>query len=84
MTRFHLQTVITSQFIQKNVFLVLCLGIWWRYKVWITENLKFDFLENEKRFWIEIKNIFPSFTSVLLDFLLSGKHVAGTTFFPLF
>ena len=80
MTRFHLQTVLTSQFIQKNVFLVLCLSIWWRHKVWITKNLKFDFLENEKNFWTEIKNIFLSFTSVLLDVLLSVKHVPGKSF----
>ena len=27
--------------------------------------LKFDFLKNEKSFWSEIKNIFPSFTRAL-------------------
>ena len=27
------------------------------------ENLKFDFPENKKSFWSEIKNIFPSLTS---------------------
>ena len=31
----------------------------------IMKFLKFDFPENKKRFWSEIKNIFPSFTSVL-------------------
>ena len=31
------------------------------------ENLKlFDFLENEKSFWSEIKNIFPSLTSAVI------------------
>ena len=27
----------------------------------VIKSLKFDFLENEKNFWSEIKNIFPSF-----------------------
>ena len=48
--------------IQQNVFLVLCLGIWWRHEIRISKLLNFDFLENENNFLSEIKNIFPSFT----------------------
>ena len=50
--------VFNSQIIQENAFLVLCLGIWWRHEIWISGILKFDFLENKKSFWSEIKNIF--------------------------
>ena len=57
----------TSQVIQWNVSLVLCLGIWWRHKIWKYRNLKFGFLENKKSFWSEIKNIFPSLTSALIN-----------------
>ena len=41
------------------------LGIWWRHGIWISENLKFDYLKNEKSFRSEIKNIFPCFISSL-------------------
>ena len=51
-TRFHYQTAFTLQVIQLNVS---CLGIWWRWGIWISEKLKFDYLENEKSFQIEIK-----------------------------
>ena len=55
------------------------LGIWWRRSIWISENLKFDYLKNEKSFWSEIKNIFPCFTSVLFT-KQTSKNVADTTF----
>ena len=48
----------TSQVIPLNVFLFPGLGM--KSKV-----LNFDFLENERSFWSEIKNIFPIFTSAL-------------------
>ena len=41
-------------------------GIWWRREIWISKILKFDFLENKKNLWSEMKNIFPSLTSALL------------------
>ena len=41
------------------------LGIWWRHDIWISENLKFDYLKNEKSFRSEIKNIFLCFTNAL-------------------
>ena len=37
---------------------------WWRHEIWISKVLFFDFLENEKSFWIE-KNMFPSFAKAL-------------------
>ena len=36
---FHYQAVFTSQVIQQNVFRVPCLGIWWRYDIWISKML---------------------------------------------
>ena len=45
----------------------MLLGIWWRDEIWIPKILKFDFIENEKSFWSEIKNTFPSLTSVLFQ-----------------
>ena len=38
------------------MFHVSCLGTWWRHDLWITENLKFDYLKNDKSFRSEIKN----------------------------
>ena len=35
--------------------------------------LEFDFLENEKSFWSEIKNIFPNFLSAVLYLDLKNK-----------
>ena len=32
-------------------------GIWWRHGIWISENIKFDYLKNEKSFRSERKNI---------------------------
>ena len=37
------------------MFRVSCLGIWWLHNIWISENLKFDYLKNEKSFRSEIK-----------------------------
>ena len=48
-----------------KMFRVSCLGIWWRHDVWISENLKFDYLKNENSFGSETKNIFPCSTSTL-------------------
>ena len=47
-----------SKLIQLNVSLFLWLGIWWHHKIWMSKVLNFDFLENGKRFWSQIKNIF--------------------------
>ena len=41
------------------------LAIWWRHGIWISENLKFDYLKNENSFRSEIKNIFPCFTNAV-------------------
>ena len=65
LAKFHFQAVFASQVIQWNLFRVSCLGIWWRHDTWISENLKFDYLKNEKSFQSEIKNISPCFTSPL-------------------
>ena len=48
------------------MFRVSYLGIWRRHDIWISENLKFDYLKNEKNFGREINNIFPC---SLLDIL---------------
>ena len=34
-------------------------------EIWISKILNFDFLENEKSYQSEIKNIFPSFVKAL-------------------
>ena len=57
LVNFHYQIVFTSQVIQWNVFLVSCLGIWWRHDIWISEKSTFDYLKNEKSFRSEIKSI---------------------------
>ena len=62
-SKFHYQTVFTYQVIQQNVFRVSCISIWWRHDICISENLKFDYLKNEKSFRSEIKSIFPCFTT---------------------
>ena len=61
LVKFHYQTVFTSQVIQQNVFRVSYLDISWRHDIWIFENLKFDYLKNEKSLQSAIKNIFPLF-----------------------
>ena len=43
------------------MFRVSCLGIWWRHDIWISENLKLDYLENKKNFWSEKKKHFSLF-----------------------
>ena len=64
LAKFHYQTEFTFQVIQQNLFLVLYLAIWWRHEIWRSKVLKFDFLENEKSFRSEIKNIFRCITSI--------------------
>ena len=57
----------------------ICLGIWWRHEIWVSKIL--NFLENEKSFWREIKNIFPS--AHVVPFRLTkqiSKNVVDTTF----
>ena len=47
----------------------------------ISKIVKYDFLENEKSFWKEMKDIFPSFTSALFYTLKeTSKNLAVTTF----
>ena len=41
-------------------------SIWWGHDIWTSEELKFDYLKNEKSFRSEIKNIF--FASQVLSF----------------
>ena len=52
--------------------------------MWISKLLKFDFLQNKKSFWSEIRNIFPSFTSGLFFKLekRTSNNIAGITFKP--
>ena len=71
----------TSQVIQWNVFLILCLSIGWQHKISKCRILKFDFLESEKSFWSEIK-IFSLVWQTLLFRLKkqTSKNVADTTF----
>ena len=62
-------------------FLVLCLGIWWPHEIWMSQILNFDFLDNNKSFWSEIKTFFlvsqvPSFRVKKQ----TSKNVADTTF----
>ena len=44
------------------------LGHWWGHDIWISENLKFDYLKGKKSFWSEIKNIFPCFQVLSFKF----------------
>ena len=63
------------------MFLVPCLGISWRHDIWISENLKVDYLKNEKSFWSETKKIF-SLVSQDLSFRhrkQTSKNVGDTT-----
>ena len=46
------------------MFLVFCLGIWWRHEIWISRILKFDFLENEKSFCCSEIIFFPLISKV--------------------
>ena len=39
------------------MFRISYLGIWWRHDIWISEKLKFGYLNNEKSLRSEIKNI---------------------------
>ena len=50
LAKFHYKAVFAFQVIQQNEFRVSCLGIWWRHDIWISQNLKFDYLKNEKSF----------------------------------
>ena len=36
------------------MFHVSCCGIWWHHNIWKSENLKFDYLKNEKTFRSQI------------------------------
>ena len=58
LAKFHWQAVFTSQVIHWNIFLVLCLGIWWCHEIWKCRILNFDFLKNKKKFWRKIKTFF--------------------------
>ena len=49
------------------------LGIWWCHDVQISENLKFDYLENEESFWSEMKIFF------LVSQVLSSRHAKQTS-----
>ena len=61
----------TSQVIQWDVFLVLCLGIWWCHEIWKCTTLKCNFLGNKKSFWSEIKTFFLVWW--VLSFRLKNK-----------
>ena len=37
-----------------------------RHDIWVSEKLKFNYMQNEKTFWSEIENIFPCFASALI------------------
>ena len=63
-----------------NVFLVLCLRIWWHHEFWKCRTLKFDFLKNKKRFWSEIKKKFLQLTSTLIQTKQTSKNATDTTF----
>ena len=63
------------------MFRVSCLGVWWRHDIWISENLKFDYLKNKRSFRSKIKNIFPCFTSPLFRHTKqTSKNVSDTIF----
>ena len=50
----------TFQVIQQTVFRFSYLIIWWRYAIYISGKLKFDYLKNEKSFRREITFLFTS------------------------
>ena len=65
------------------MFRVPCLGIWWRYDIWILEKLKLDYVKEVNSFQSQIKNIFPCFASDLLSFRYTKqtcKIVVDATF----
>ena len=66
LTKFHEQAVFTSQEIQKNVFLVLCLGIWWRHETKISKILKNIFSRTKRAFEAKQKAFFLV-SQVLVD-----------------
>ena len=65
LAKFHHQTVFISQVIQWNVFCASWLDIWWRHDIWMSENLKANYLKYKKSFQSEIKNIFSYFKCAL-------------------
>ena len=75
------QTVFTSEVVQEKIFLALCVGIWWRHEIWKSKILKFDFLENEKSFWSEMKTVFLVWQVLLFGLKQNiSKNVADTSF----
>ena len=56
------------------MFRVSCLGIWWCHNIWISKNLKFDYLKNKKllkwnkkHFSLFLKFFFCSMLNNFLD-----------------
>ena len=66
LAKFYHLTIFTSEVIQQNVLRVSCLGICWRYKIWISEKLKSNYLKNKKSFWSETKKLFFWFLKCFL------------------
>ena len=64
LARFHSQTMYFPSYSVKRIS-CFCWGIWCCHEIWISKILKFDFLENKKSFWSEIKSISPNFTNAL-------------------
>ena len=66
-----------------NMFCVSCLGIWWPHYIWISENLKFDYLKNEKQCLSDTKkNIFPALFYQYTK--QTSKNVPSKTFKSIF
>ena len=72
----------TSQVFKWNVFLVLCLEIWWRHEIWKRRTLKiFIFSRTERAIEVELKTFFSVWQ--VLSFILKkqiSKILADTTF----
>ena len=48
------------------MFHVSYLGIWWHHEIWISKELRFNYVKNENSFGSEIKSVFPSFLITLI------------------
>ena len=60
------------------MFQILCLEF--DDIIWISKNLKSDYLKNEKRFWYEMKTLFKKKVLSFKHIKQTSKDVADKTF----
>ena len=71
--------ILAPDCIYSPIYSVKCVSnfmfrIWWHHDIWISKNLKSDYLKNEKRFWNEMKTLI-----FFLKKVLSFKHIKQTS-----